>query len=792
MIGSEAALLGAQIRRYRQNAAISQEELAERSGVSVRTISDLERGIRNTARLDTVRLLATGLELADADRTALLAAAIAGAADDGSGAGKAEYAPLPQPANALIGRGRLIDEIVAEFERGTRLLTLTGPGGVGKTRVAIEAAAVVAERTARPAVFVPLAPVSDAARVSAAIAQALGILANKASPDDSLTTYLAKRRLILVLDNFEHLLEATPLVTQLIQAGPGLTVLATSRSRLRLSGEREIGVSPLDLPEMGASAERIAQAGAVRLFLWRASAVMDAPALLQQHPEIVAEICRRVDGLPLSIELAASKLRVMPAETLLEVLEHRLPVLTGGNRDQPSRQQSMRATIGWSYGLLNAGQQSLYRWLAVFTGGFSAEAVSMTGRSIGFETVEAFANLDGLLDSGLVQRTTSGNGSPRFQMLETIREYGIERLDELGELENARMSHARFAYDFVAPGAPNPCDISADEWTRRVEQELGNVMAAFDWVCRPETAAFCIDFASVLGGYWDFKGPVREGAARLRKAADLAPPIPTLAAARTMFWALALSNYAGEYDLGRSYAEAALRIALEFGSPEAEAFATHALAWNAELRLDVDISIELYGRALDLWTKLDEDGPQAQILMLLGGLWAAKGDLGKARELEEAARVMFEQYGRCGCLGTIEWYLGYFDAAEGKFTEAARRFQRTLELWIGGPDQEHSAKPLIHLAGVAAAMGDWETAATLTGCCDAILERTGDVLFPFDIPVWERAAEDSRNALGKERFVVLHDDASFLGPVDWLQLAEKVVKQSRLRDLTSVSFSERR
>ncbi|MGE3798649.1 MAG: helix-turn-helix domain-containing protein, partial [Thermomicrobiales bacterium] len=274
MADSDFPSLGSQLRRLRLAAALSQEDLAGRSGVSVRTISDLERGIRSTARLETLRLLAEGLGLSSFDRASLIAAATTDVAPGTPLHGdECVTTYLPSPRNQLIGRSWLVDEIVAVFERdGIRLLTLTGPGGVGKTRLALEAASRVVDNTQQPAIFVPLAPVTDSALVPVEIAQALGIAIGAESPADHVVNFLSPRRLLLVLDNFEHLLSVAPFIARVIEAAPGVSLLVTSRARLRISSEREIHVPPLELPDARADDAEIQSAGAVRLFTERAVA----------------------------------------------------------------------------------------------------------------------------------------------------------------------------------------------------------------------------------------------------------------------------------------------------------------------------------------------------------------------------------------------------------------------------------------------------------------------------------------------------------------------------------------
>ncbi|MGD9711005.1 MAG: helix-turn-helix domain-containing protein [Thermomicrobiales bacterium] len=780
MKGQSVVSLGVLLKGYRLAAALSQEELAGRSGVSVRTISDLERGIRDTARLETVRLLATGLGLTQEDRATLIAASIAGMAADlpktwsGSLPGN-----LPAPPNPLIGRDALVREIVGLITNGSsNLLTLTGPGGVGKTRIAIEVASSIAAERKQPVVFVPLAPVSDPRLVPSAIAHALAIPPGGSPPADRVLAVLARRKLLLVLDNFEHLLDASPFVAMIAAGAPDVSLVITSRSRLRLSIEREVPVPPLQIPDQGASTEEISRSGAIQLFSARATDSEGHFALTDDTAGTAAEICRRVDGLPLAIELAASKLRMISAATLLTMLDHRLPVLTGGQRDQPARQQSMRATIEWSYGLLHASDQKLFRWLSTYGGGFSLSAVVLTGASIGRSEAEAIDALDHLLDSGLIERIARPASEPRFRILETIREYGMEQLGKHGELDEARTANAEFIYAYIADGAPPPCASEDNHWLARVDLEEANIVAAFDWICRPETAEWAVQFASAIGFYWEVRGPYVESALRLRRAIGLSPVVPSSSTTHALFWAASLSMYARQFEVARAIGEVALTMARSLGYLRGEAFALSILGWIADVSENWDEAAVFLEQAIAKWKDVDELHPQAQQMMLLGGRAYVQGDYVKARALEEKAMAIFAGRANDVWIAAAHWYLGFIDVAEGKWHDAACRFFHALELWLSDSFSTHLFKPLIHLADVAAAIGDWETAATLVGNCDETLEDSGAFLFPFDVPAWERATQRSRDALGGARFQQLHFEGRALGPAAWLALAEKVVARA--------------
>jgi predicted ATPase len=494
---------GVALKRLRLAAGLTHEALAERASLGARTISDLERGVSRAPRADTLALLVKALDLSP-EQHVLLAAAARQDSDAVEDAPTLTRHPnnLPLQLTNFFGREREAAVVRDLLQReDTRLVTLTGPGGVGKTRLSLHVAAQLGNAFPDGVFAIDLAPITDRDGVCQAIRRALGALDEPGMPLSSVIAFLGRKQLLLLLDNFEHLLAAAPLVTDLLRGCPQLKVLATSRASLRVSGEQEFPVPPLAVPDPNRlpAIEALSDYASVGLFVNRAVCVRPDFALTADNAAAIAAICAGLDGLPLAIELAAARIRTLTPRILLERLRQvsntpSLGLLVGGSRDAPMRQQTLRDTIAWSYDLLTKEESELFRRLAVFAGGWtleSAEAVCawplhpsnaegspiMTRRC---DAINVLDELNSLVDKSLVSRDDGLDGEPRFRMLETIRAFAWERLVAAGEAEPLRQRHAQYYLSMVE--TTGALLFASKSKRARLAAEHGNVQAALHWL----------------------------------------------------------------------------------------------------------------------------------------------------------------------------------------------------------------------------------------------------------------------------------------------------------------------
>lgn len=768
--------------RFRSAAKLSQEALAERAGLSTRTISDLETGYSRTPRLVTILLIAEALSLDDADRARLRAAARKPPARER--AEKEDATVVLPPLRPLVGRdadaAAAAELLVAPH---VRLVTLYGTAGVGKTSLAIRIAWDRREAFEDGAVFAELAPIADPAQIPAVLAQALGI-ADDTSGDvrDAVVARLRNRETLLVLDNLEHLTPGAAWIAQLLDACPRVKILATSREPLHVRAEHIFNLKPLDAAAAG------------ELFVSRARAVQPDFSATESNRAALTTIVARLEGLPLAIELAAPQLRLLPAKALAARLDRRLPMLEQGAVDLPERQQTMRRAIAWSYDLLAAHEQFFFRKLSALRGGGSLDAARAiaTNGDVGENVV--LSQIAALVEKSLLSLEEDADGEPRLTMLEMLREFASERLAG-AERDETRLRHAAYFLEFAERIKVELSRSGQELSLRRLARERANFVAALTWFDVSSDAERGLRLAFALSRFWWLRGHLTEGRTwllRFLSAGDLTPAISPMLRARSLRALVMLMSAMGQFDEALPSCEEAVSLQRQIGDDEGLAASLNSLGIIMQFRDDMTRSKAAHEESLAIRRRIGDEPGLASSLSNLSSIAYSHGDVSDAARFAEESVAIYRRLGHNSGMSHALAKLGLVAAAQkeyemserlfeeslalqrslgndgaafyslsnlgmvalkrGNFEVALRRLREALELLEVVPNKPAMAATLEGLAAALNANGDSRRAARILGAASALREAIGAPLLPSDRADFDETTTATRNALGAADF----------------------------------------
>lgn len=663
----------------------------------------------------------------------------------------------PRPATGFIGREADVTEMCARFQQGARLVTLTGPGGVGKTRVALAVAERLDDAYPAGAVFVSLAPIADHRLVIPTIARTIGIMEQSGQPIlDRLIDHLRDRRMLLVLDNVEHVVEAANSVAELLRACQHVSMLATSREPLHITGEQEYAVPPLPLPDPDSqpSASALSDNDAVRLFVDRATGVSSTFVLTEANAPAVNAICHRVGGLPLAIELAAARIKVLPPEELLARIElsanqGSLTLLTGGPRDAPERQQTMRDTIQWSHDLLTDDERRAFRQLAVFASGWTLEAVEAI-----VEQADVFEMLASLIDKSLVQHVDRPGQPDRYWMLEPIRQFGLELLSQHGdERSDVRRRHAMYVLSIV-DGLVNRLDSpGAAIWYERIESEHDNIRAALRWAKENGEVDLGLQLVAHVGKFWDQRGYLIEGWAHFESFLSMpGAERRTTTRAAALCTACRLLERLGRMERNLSLANEACAISAEHGDWDCLAHALLVRGIGYLQQGDDELAQADWEQAMRLLQASADRPHAARVLLHLSDLARRRGDHDRWRALVKEAHDLARSASVLTVTSLSLRYLGQIAEESGNDELAAERYRERLRInrELGMPWS--TSHTLEYLARLARRQGQFERAACMLACAAVLHERSGSPFIATDDFEIVEEVQAVRDALSDDVF----------------------------------------
>ncbi|HST05439.1 MAG TPA: tetratricopeptide repeat protein [Chloroflexia bacterium] len=773
MDGNDDARFGLWLKERRKSLDLTQEDLADRIGCSPWTITKIETGERRPSK-QLAELLSQQLHIPEQEQAEFIRLARLGQPIPPGGPAlhnsAAEPAPDVHPASLytpltpIIGRDAEVETLRCKLlEEKARLITLTGPPGIGKTRLAVELAGLLQGEFADGAFFVPLASVSDTGLIPTAIAQAVGVREmHEQSGGAALAEALAGRRILLVLDNFEQLVEGGPVITDLMRACPHLHVLVTSREALRVRGEEQFAVRPLALPDRSlysgqgltrsSPREQLSSYPAVELFVSRARSVKSDFTLSDENAQTVAAICAHLDGLPLAIELVAARIRLLPAWALLARLGSSLALLTGGPRDVPVRHRTLRAAISWSYDLLTEPEQVFMSRLGVFPDGCDLAAIEAVCNPDGDIDLDILDGLESLIYKSLLHQVDQRVGDEaRYTMLQTIREYALERLAERGETDVIMRRMAEYYLHLSETVEPNRGGPNQEQWLNRLEREHDNIRAALGWlISRGDNLA--LRMVASLWYFWEIRGYLSEGRDWLERTLAHTDASPSSDRAHVLHVSAGLALRQGDYQRCKELSLESLSISRILDDKRGMGRALHALGISEEALGNLEQADAHYSQSLVIWREQGEPANLGRILNSAGVLARIRGDYDRAVELFNESLELHRQTGLKRSIALVLANLGAVALARSEWDQAEALFNESLVLRREIGHKVGIGDCLIGLACVCRARGDALKAARLFASATQLFNTLDYKMEPSDRMVYERGVDETRAALSEPEF----------------------------------------
>jgi predicted ATPase/class 3 adenylate cyclase len=661
---------------------------------------------------------------------------------------------LPLQLTTFVGREQEITEI-KKLLASIRLVTLLGPGGCGKTRLAIEVGRQLLGEFEDGVHLVTLASLGDSSLVVSRIAQSVGLQESVSEePFEGLANFLRDKNMLLMLDNFEGVIGAAAIVTDLLTECPDIKVLATTRASLRISSEHEFQVPSLELPELDylPDIEELSRHSAVKLFVERAQAVKADFALTNANARIISEICHRLDGLPLAIELAAVRVKLLPPAVLLDRLSSRLDLLTGGPRDLPARQQTLRNAIDWDYTLLEPEEQKLFRRLSVCRGGLSIDAATAIATAAGDIGMDLFDGLDSLVGKSLLRQMPSLENEPRFGMLQTIREYALEILDASDESEATHQAHANFYLAFVERASAELRGPDQVRWLEALEFDHDNLQDALEWAKRNDDWGVLLRLTAGMSYFWSIRGYVSEGRVWTKIALEQTEGIVSLHRARVLAGGAMLARARVDYAEARRLLEECIDAQRQLGDEAGVAFSIKDLG-NLEVdQGNVEGAEKLYSESLAEWRRLGDKEGIAQTLNNLGFIAQIKGDQNEAMKLLDESLGIFRQVRDKQGIARALMNIAVSTGELGDNERAVKLSRESLVLWRQLGDKWDVADCLEDLAGELHELGLSHQAAAIYGGAETLRWAIGAPRPPVEQETYEQHVDAVHNALGDAGF----------------------------------------